>query len=112
MTAEVYKRYVFDIDGTICVSENSNYASAEPIVKRIEDINKLYDDGCYIVFHTARGMGSSDNDQELARLKWEEITLKQLSEWNVKFHKLFMGKPAGDLYIDDKAIRDMDFFAQ
>ncbi len=38
------------------------------------------------------------------------MTEKQLKEWNVKYHALFLGKPAGDLYIDDKGIRDIDFF--
>ena len=57
MPVGVYSRYVFDVDGTICISENSNYADAKPIVKRIEIINQLYDEGCYIVFHTARGVG-------------------------------------------------------
>ncbi len=29
----------------------------------------------------------------------------------VNYHELFMGKPAGDLYIDDKGIKDEDFFS-
>ena len=27
----------------------------------------------------------------------------QLKKWKVKFHKLIMGKPSYDLFIDDKA---------
>ena len=110
MTIFGSKKYVFDIDGTICISEKSNYGEAKPLFDRIQLINKLYDDGGYIVFHTARGMGSSNNNQDFARSKWEELTLKQLSEWQVKYHELFMGKPAGDIYIDDKGVKDIDFF--
>ena len=37
-------------------------------------------------------------------------TEQQLFEWGVKYHELFMGKPAADYYIDDKGISDKDFF--
>ena len=32
-----------------------------------------------------------------------EFTLDQLKNWNVKFDKLYFGKPRFDLLIDDKA---------
>ena len=38
------------------------------------------------------------------------FTKEQLEEWGVKHHDLFLGKPAGDLYIDDKGMKDEDFF--
>jgi hypothetical protein len=56
-------------------------------------------------------MGSSNNDCEYAKSKWEELTIAQLSNWGVKYHSLFMCKPAGDIYIDDKGINDLDYFA-
>jgi len=55
-------------------------------------------------------MGTSRNNFKDASLKWRGLTEVQLLSWGVKFHNLFFGKPAGDLYIDDKAIRDVDFF--
>ena len=38
------------------------------------------------------------------------MTAEQLNNWGVKYHALFLGKPAGDIYIDDKGIKDEDFF--
>ena len=38
-----------------------------------------------------------------------KVTLEQLKKWNVKYHELHLGKPAGDFYIDDKALKDTDF---
>ena len=38
------------------------------------------------------------------------FTKNQLIEWGVKHHDLFLGKPAADFYIDDKGIKDEDFF--
>ena len=38
------------------------------------------------------------------------MTTDQLNKWGVKYHALFLGKPAGDIYVDDKGIKDEDFF--
>lgn len=105
--------YVFDIDGTICTKvTDGNYSSAKPIKNRIEIVNRLYEEGNTIIFQTARGMGRSGNSQAFAWEFFGDFTKKQLNDWGVKFHSLFMGKPAGDIYIDDKAIHDIDFFNQ
>lgn len=104
------KTYVFDIDGTICLTNSSDYSDSKPIMSRIKKITKLYESGNTIIFHTARGMGRNKNNTVEAENQFYEITVKQLSDWGVKYHSLFMGKPAGDLYVDDKGIKDEDFF--
>jgi capsule biosynthesis phosphatase len=105
------KTYVFDIDGTICSKKkNSNYKDSKPFIKRIKKINKLYLQGNTIIFQTARGMGRNKNDIGKAILQFHDLTVKQLKSWGVKYHMLFMGKPSGDIYIDDKGIKDEDFF--
>ena len=55
-------------------------------------------------------MGRSDNNIEIANTNWKALTLSQLKDWGVKYNQLFMGKPAGDVYIDDKAEYDFKFF--
>ena len=102
--------YVFDIDGTICTLSDGNYEDAKPLQNRINEINKLYDKGHKILFHTARGMGRSDNSQVYAERLLYKFTKAQLEEWGVKYHRLFMGKPSGDIYIDDKGEKDENFF--
>jgi histidinol phosphatase-like enzyme len=103
--------YVFDIDGTICSKvDDGNYENAKPINDRIERVNSLYEQGNTIIFQTARGMGRSSNSQAFAWTAFEKLTRDQLNEWGVKFHGLFLGKPAGDVYIDDKGISDRAFF--
>jgi len=104
------KTYVLDIDGTICTHTAGEYEKAEPLVKRIEKINNLYDEGSTIIFFTARGMGRAYNDSRVATKMFMDITLEQLKKWEVKYHKLLLGKPAGDIYVDDKGINDVDFF--
>jgi hypothetical protein len=102
--------YVFDIDGTICTNTDGDYENALPFENRIKRINQLYDEGNIIHFLTARGMGRSDNASVYADRAFRKLTVKQLSEWGVKYHRLFLGKPAGDIYIDDKGTKDEDFF--
>jgi len=92
-----------DIDETICYyNENRDYKLAKPYYERIEKINKLYEDGNTIVYWTARGSVTQTN--------WFEITYNQLIEWKCKFHELRMGKPAYDLFIDDKNINSETYF--
>lgn len=106
-------RYVIDIDGTICIpgkTNESRYTDAIPIKERIEKINKLYDDGHFITYLTARGMGTYSNNVSMAIARWEEFTKFQLDLWGCKYHLLRLGKPSGDYYIDDKGINSDDFF--
>ena len=103
--------YVFDIDGTICTKSVEDYTKAIPYKERIEKINKLYDDGNIIIFQTARGMGRIGNSAAYAYQAFEDLTRGQLKAWGVNHHGLFLGKPAGDIYIDDKGESDESFFA-
>jgi len=105
-------RYVFDLDGTLCNNTEGEYQSATPLTNRINVVNNLYRAGHYIVICTARGMGRSNNNQEIAQRAWLRMTEEQLGKWGVLYHELHLGKPAGDFYIDDKAISDFDFFKQ
>lgn len=92
-----------DIDETICrTPENRDYAQSVPIKENIEKINKLYDDGNNIVYWTARGT--------LTGIDWQDITTKQLNNWNAKYHSIKFNKPAYDLFICDKAINSLVFF--
>ena len=63
----------------------------------IDKINKLYDEGNTIVYWTARGSRT--------KINWYDLTKKQLDEWGVKYHELFVDKPYYDLFIDDKTLR-------
>lgn len=103
-------KYVIDIDGTICNVTDGKYENATPIKDRIAKINKLYDEGHHITYLTARGMGRYNDDVFLARARFYDITELQLRVWGCKYHKLILGKPSGDCYIDDKGINANEFF--
>ena len=109
-------RYCVDIDGTICSpTVGRDYHKAEPWQDRIKVLNKLYDDGNYIIYFTARAMGRfSDQPHTIAAQKAKEVlfelTENQLKDWGCKYNELIMGKPHADLFIDDKGIECNDFF--
>jgi hypothetical protein len=105
--------YVIDIDGTIC--ENGKcigckYEGSIPLLDRIDKINKLYDEGNIIKYFTARGMGRYNDDCKKAKEKFYSLTEMQLELWGCKYHTLILGKPSGDVYVDDKGINSNEFF--
>lgn len=94
-------RYCFDIDGTLCSQESSDYRLALPYHDRIEAVNRLFADGHEIVLFTARGSKSG--------LDWREVTEQQVNSWGLRHHELILGKPHADIYVDDKALHPNDF---
>jgi hypothetical protein len=103
-------KYVVDIDGTVCSVTDGKYEEALPNQDRIAKINKLYDEENQIIYLTARGMGRSGDNADLAKRMFYELTKHQLDRWGCKYHKLVLGKPSGDYYIDDKGINSDEFF--
>jgi len=97
-------KYCFDLDGTICdtplrLDDNKpGYLEATPFSFMVEQVNRLYDEGNYIIIMTARGRGSG--------IDWTSLTIKQLDMWGVKYHELepMFHKPTADIFIDDKGI--------
>jgi len=84
---------VIDMDGTICTEEKTySRALAKALPGAVENINKLYDEGHIILIYSAR--------------TWMEyeMTHDWLQKNNIKFHQLILGKPIGDVWIDDRAI--------
>jgi len=91
-----------DIDNTITYTEGMDYKGAKPRMDRIEIINKLYDEGNNITYWTGRGT--------VTKIDWFELTKGQLNEWGAKHHKLLLGKPPYDIFIDDKSFHCDTYF--
>ena len=100
-----FKTICFDIDNVICKTNiERNYFKSKPIKKNILVINKLYDKGFKIILYTARYMGRCNGNVSMVKKKIKPLTLKQLKNWGVKYHKVYFGKPSFDLFIDDKSL--------
>ena len=94
------KTYCFDIDGTICTTD-CDYSEAKPFRGVIKHINKLFNEGQTIIFFTSRGSKSGKD--------WYNFTKSQIEKWGVKYHKLILGKPQADIFIDDRAVNIDDW---
>jgi hypothetical protein len=99
-----FKIYCFDLDGVICTTKKNFYNDSKANQKAINKINEIYSKGHKIIIFTARFMGRSNENINLAKKKGYKLTYNQLKKWNVKFHKLIFGKPSFDYVIDDKDI--------
>ena len=91
-----------DIDDTICdyTSSSLTYEQAIPNNRRIDIVNKMYDQGHHITLWTGRGT--------LSGIDWYSLTKQQVDSWGVKYHELKMGKPAFDILVDDKALTNLE----
>ncbi len=98
------KTICFDIDNILCTTKNSKYLSSKPKIQAIKKINQLYKEGYRIIFFTSRFMGRTNNNTKKAYSLGFQLTTNQLKKWQVKYHKLIMGKPSYDLIIDDLSI--------
>ena len=87
---------VIDIDGVVAsIVDDGDYSKSKPIRENIIQINKLKKAGLKIIFFTARGSVTGKD--------WIQVTKDQFKDWGLLFDELKFGKPAADLYIDDKA---------
>ena len=100
------KKIVVYCDGVIAGKEHGgDYSKAPPLKYGIEQVNKLHDMGYEIILFTARyGERRKGNINLMYEAGFREWT-DWLEENGVKYHHAYMGKPAGVLYIDDKAAR-------
>lgn len=97
-------KYVIDIDNTICIEEGP-VIDRVPYMERINFINSLYDEGHYIVYHTARGLKSGRGEAY-----YRPITEAQLEKWGAKYNELCFKQHDADYYIDDKMLSIKEFF--
>lgn len=111
----INKTFVFDIDDTIITRpaglnhlglDKYNYCT--PMQDNIDIVNQLYDMGHEIILYTARGMFVLKGDVQKVYDNLYDITVEQLQSFNVKYHKLILGKLYYDYWVDDKAVNVND----
>lgn len=103
---------IFDIDNTICTTENGDYSNSTPNLPIVELIRLRKDEGFYIVLFTSRNMRSYDGSIG----KINKFTVPVLVEWlfkhEIPYDELIVGKPwpgPDGYYIDDRSIRPSEF---
>tara|TARA_B110000114_G_C14743326_1_gene257983 strand:- start:138 stop:488 length:351 start_codon:yes stop_codon:yes gene_type:complete len=94
----------FDLDNVLCKTRKSNYIKSIPLKKNINLVNDLFNSGFYIKIFTARYMGRNNDNRLKAIKQAKKITEIQLKKWKINYHKLILGKPSFDIYVDDKSL--------
>ncbi len=85
---------IIDLDGTIC-SEEKQFSRTLAIVNKgaREALQKIRDNGHTIIIYSARTWAEY------------ELTIDWLKKNKIPFDQLILGKPQGDYWIDDRAIK-------
>ena len=103
-------RVCFDLDGTIAENKigNETYEEVRLVDGAEEALNELSDNGVYIIIHTARNMGTCNNNLGKVIARQAAIVTKWLAKWNIPYDELLFGKPNVDYFVDDKAVEFND----
>jgi capsule biosynthesis phosphatase len=99
----------FDVDDTLCVTKNRDYANSEPIEPMVARLREAKANGWRVVLYTARGQGRSNGQWETVA---EEVKLEIAAfcqRHNVPYDEIIVGKPWAKWYVDDKALRPDEF---
>ena len=104
-------RIAVDLDGTI--SENKkpgqSYEDVKPLPNAVGVLNRLRDEGYYIVIYTARNMATYNNNLGQIIAHQAPLVSKWLTDYNIPHDELVFGKPNVDYFIDDKSITFTDW---
>lgn len=110
MNSEQSKTICFDLDGTICstdetlpIPERYYKSIVKPHMRTV--VKRFYKKGHKIIIDTARTSSATGLTKYWYRCKIKKLTRQQLNSWDVPYHELRVGtKPAADIYIDDKSV--------
>lgn len=105
---------IMDLDGTICEATHGGdeYFTAKPKLDVINRMRLLKATGHSIVIYTARGMNKFSNNIQRIEREYRQRTEWWLREYQVPYDQLLFGKPAGDVYVDDKGMNPDEFAAR
>ena len=100
------KRFCFDLDNTLVTFPKilNDYATVKPKIKNIKFLNFLHSLGHHIIIFTARRMKTHKGDIKKVKKDIEQLTIKQLKSFKIKYDELIFGKPYAHFYIDDLSI--------
>lgn len=109
MKERAVRTMVIDVDDTILVTTNRDYANSVPKEDVVSKLREAREKGWHIILFTARGMGRSNGDIESVR---EEVTREIesfCSRFCVPYDEIMLGKPWAAMYVDDKGLRPDEF---
>lgn len=101
-----------DLDDTICQTENGDYINSKPVPEVIEKMHEYRNLGFEIAINTSRNMRTYQGNTGKITANTLPIILKWLSQHNVPYDEIYVGKPwcgMEGFYVDDRSIRPDEF---
>ena len=102
------KRLIFDLDDTLCTTQNGDYANAQPITEVVEKLKEYQRQGFTIIINTSRNMRTYQGNIGAINKNTLPIIIDWLGRHDIPYDELYVGKPwcgFEGFYVDDKAIR-------
>ncbi len=106
------KKLIVDLDGTLTLSNTSNYKEVLPNLKLIQELHHYKEKGFTIVICTARNMRTYEANVGKINIHTLPVIIEWLEKHNVPHDEIIVGKPwcgSEGFYIDDRAIRPSEF---
>jgi capsule biosynthesis phosphatase len=104
-------RIVIDLDGVLCTIKQpgESYADVQPIPGAAERLRQFRAAGHTVVIQTARNMATQDGNLGRIMKNVGRVTLEWLDRHGMEYDEIYFGKPNGHVYIDDRAVRFLDW---
>lgn len=106
------KRLIVDMDNTISRNLAGDYATAEPVVPVIRQLQYMKSLGFEIVIFSSRNMRTYDGCIGKINANTLPVMLDWLKRHDVPFDEIYVGKPwcgQEGFYVDDRAVRPREF---
>jgi capsule biosynthesis phosphatase len=106
-------RIAIDLDGVIAELKTSSesYADVKPVPGAVERLRELRAAGHYIIINSARNMATCEANLGRVMRNVGKVTLEWLEHHGVEYDEIYFGKPNAELYIDDRAVRFVEWQA-
>jgi len=100
-------RLIIDLDGVICPVKKpeQDYSDLMPLPGAVERLRELKKAGHHIVIMTARHMATCESNVGKVMKRMGKLTFDWLDKYDIEYDEVYFGKPNGEVYIDDRAIR-------
>ncbi|MRI34326.1 capsular biosynthesis protein [Endozoicomonas sp. OPT23] len=108
------KKLIVDLDGTLTLSDTSDYLNVAPNREVIDKLKDYKDNGFEIVISTARNMRTFEGNIGKINIHTLPVITNWLDKHDVPYDEIIVGKPwcgFEGFYIDDKAVRPSEFSA-
>lgn len=106
------KRLIMDLDNTVSVNDNGNYAEAKPVMEVIERIREYKNKGFEIVIFSSRNMRTYQGNVGKINANTLPIIVEWLNKHDIPYDEIYVGKPwcgHEGFYVDDRAVRPKEF---